>query len=88
MLSVRAIHRKSRFLVFFYVFYYVFHSTIQDFAQGIYRLRADSIPVLHPVDCVRRQPLLVDEVVFRGAGAEQGVVEGLVGNHLYHLTRF
>ena len=64
------------------VFQDVLHSAVQNLAQGVQGLGGNGFSVSHAVDGVGVHALLVDQVVFRDAFAEQSLIKGLVANHV------
>lgn len=64
------------------VFQDILHPAVQDLAQGVQCGGGDGLAVLHAVDGVGVHALLVDQVVFCDAFAEQGLIEGSVADHV------
>ena len=64
------------------VFQDVLHPAVQDLAQGVQGLGGDGLAVLHAVNGVGIHPLLIDQVVLGDPFPKEGVVEGLVADHV------
>ena len=64
------------------------HFTIKDEAKHVQRFRADSFPMLHPVERVGRDAFLEDKVIFGYALFEQGLKEGVIRYHANHRNQY